>query len=100
MKHNQYLEMQPVTYYLPTSNPCRLHRSFILSSVFSNVYSQYILLLKVNIFAITQHDETDFSDAVVISIIRGWAQDGKNERPVKSARIRSRQIICYCSINF
>ena len=52
----------------------------IASSVFSNVYSQYILLFKVNIFDITQHDETDFSDAVVISIIRGWAQDGKNER--------------------
>jgi hypothetical protein len=60
----------------------------IASSVFFNIYSQYILLFKVNIFDITQHDETDFSDAVVISIIRGWAQDGKNERPVKSARIR------------
>ena len=78
---------------LPVSLNCPF---LIASSVFSNVYSQYILLFKVNIFDITQHDETDFSDAVVISIIRGWAQDGKNERPVKSARIRSRQIICYC----
>ena len=46
------------------------------------------MLFKVNIFDITQHDETDFSDAVVNSIIRGWAQGEKNDRPVKSARIR------------
>jgi hypothetical protein len=47
---------------LPVSLNCPF---LIASSVFSNVYSQYILLFKVNIFDITQHDETDFSDAVV-----------------------------------
>jgi hypothetical protein len=38
-----------------------------------------IYLQKVNIFNITKHDETEFSDVVVSSIIRGWAQGEKTE---------------------
>ncbi|XP_071171553.1 transient receptor potential cation channel subfamily M member-like 2 [Mytilus edulis] len=46
----------------------------------------------VNILDINQHDETEFSDAVVNSIIRAWAQGRKkeDERPVKSANPKSR----------
>ncbi|OPL33639.1 transient 3 receptor potential cation channel subfamily m member, partial [Mytilus galloprovincialis] len=47
---------------------------------------------KVNILDINKHDETEFSDAVVNSIIRAWAQGRKkeDERPVKSAKSKSR----------
>ena len=41
--------------------------------------SLYIILFKVNIFNITKHNETEFSDVVVSSIIRGWAQGEKTE---------------------
>lgn len=48
--------------------------------------------LQVNILDINKHDETEFSDAVVNSIIRAWAQGRKkeDERPVKSAKPKSR----------
>ncbi|VDI36243.1 Hypothetical predicted protein [Mytilus galloprovincialis] len=46
----------------------------------------------VNIFDLDQQDETEFSNVVVTSIIRAWAQGRKNndERPVKSAIPMSR----------
>ncbi|XP_063435619.1 uncharacterized protein LOC134716540 [Mytilus trossulus] len=46
----------------------------------------------VNIFDLDQQDETEFSNVVVTSIIRAWAQGQKNndERPVKSAIPMSR----------
>ena len=52
---------------------------FVLPCTQIIVTSLYIILFKVNIFDITKHDETEFSDVVVNSIIRGWAQGEKTE---------------------
>ena len=52
---------------------------FVLPCTQIIVTSLYIILFKVNIFDITKHDETEFSDVVVNSIIRGWAQGEKTK---------------------
>lgn len=60
------------------------------------VTSLFIILFKVTIFDITKHDETEFSDEVVKSIIRGWAHgENKDDLANCSNIIPQRKRMCH-----